>query len=167
MAKQGAPTRRHRRLEALLSQREIQSWRALMAAFQAIYGTLENSLLKEEDCSVSRFQILFFLYFQGPLPAVDIARKLFVTRGNISMFLKRVREDGLVTVSKLTKSQKRPLFCLTAKGTNFFEEIFPRHVRRVRLLMPRLDRKTLKLLQDTAKRCEGLVSQKTLGSKRD
>jgi len=135
-----------------------------MTALQTIYGALENSLLKEESCSVSRFQILFFLYFNGPLSAAEIARQLFVTRGNISMFLKRVREDGLVTVSKLTRSEKRPLFCLTPKGTRFFEEVFPRHVRRVKLLAPQLDAKTIKKLNGLPGHWKKLVDQNQLST---
>jgi len=153
-----------RRLGALLTHPKVRSWRALMTALQTIYGALENSLLKEESCSVSRFQILFFLYFNGPLSAAEIARQLFVTRGNISMFLKRVREDGLVTVSKLTRSEKRPLFCLTPKGTRFFEEVFPRHVRRVKLLAPQLDAKTIKKLNGLPGHWKKLVDQNQLST---
>lgn len=125
-------------LLALLDEPEVISWRALMRAFQTIYGQLEKALLAEDDCSISRFQILFNLYFEGPMSASKIASKLLVTRGNISMFLRRLQADGLIEEVRLASSQKRPLFGLTKKGVAMFEGLFPRHIGRVRRLMPAL-----------------------------
>lgn len=98
-----------------------------------------------EGCSVSRFQILFYLYFEGDLPAVEIARKLVVTRGNISMFLRRMESDGLIQ-KKVPKGQKRPRFSLAPKGRAFFEDILPAHIQRVRNLAPVLGPETIGLL---------------------
>ncbi len=133
-------------LRALLDEPEVKSWRTLMAAFQTIYRQLEKALLLEE-CSIPRFQILFFLYFEGPLPAVEIAKKLFVTRGNISMFLKRLQLDGLIKQVRIETTQKRPFFELTKKGVRKFEGIFPLHIGRVKRLMPPLNRSFLELLR--------------------
>lgn len=110
-----------------------------MSAFQSVYRKLERGL-NQEGCTISRFQILFHLYFEGNLPATGIAEKLFVTRGNISMFIRRLQEEKLVMVSKESPSAKRPLYCLTAAGIELFEDIFPRHIRRVKSSMPVLSR---------------------------
>ncbi len=112
-----------------------------MNAFKVIFSELEKELMAE-GCSVSRFQILFYLYFEGDLPAVEIARKLVVTRGNISMFLRRMESDGLIK-KIVPGGQKRPLYVLTPKGNSFFESIFPPHIRRVRRLAPKLSRATI------------------------
>jgi DNA-binding MarR family transcriptional regulator len=132
------------RLEALLKFPEVQSWRALMSAFQTIFSALEKGLMAE-GCSVSRFQILFYLYFEGDKPAVQIARKMLVTRGNISMFLRRMEADGLVR-KKATAVQKRPVYSLTTKGRTFFEKILPPHIERVRLRAPKLNAQAIKRL---------------------
>lgn len=115
-----------------------------MTAFQVILSELEKGLLAE-DCSVSRFQILFYLYFDGHLPAVEIARKLLVTRGNISMFLRRMEADLLIE-KVIPRGQKRPLYTLTQKGVTFFENLLPPHIHRVKQLAPKLDEKTIKAL---------------------
>lgn len=135
---------RFKELSAMLKFPEVQSWRALLSAFSTILAQLEKGL-QSDDCSVSRFQILFYLYFEGHLPAVTIARKLYVTRGNISMFLRRLESDGLIK-PMLAKGQKRPTFCLTRKGVQFFERIFPPHISRVRRLAPALGQDTIKTL---------------------
>ena len=82
------------KLTKLLKRPEVESWRTLMGTFQTVYRALEQALLREQ-CSISRFQILFLIYFYGPLSASDIAQKLCVTRGNISTFLNRLEADHL------------------------------------------------------------------------
>lgn len=108
---------------------EIKSWRLLMSAFQCVYCQLEKGLA-DEGLSVPRFQVLFYLYFDGRAKASALSRKLLVTRSNMSMFLKRMESDGLIDFV-IPEGQKRPEILLTAKGSKFFEEIFPAHAGRV------------------------------------
>ena len=136
---------RSKELRMLLEHPEVRSWRALMGAFKAIFTRLEKGLMAE-DCSVSRFQILFYLYFEGDLPAIAVARKLVVTRGNITMFLRRMESDGLIK-RIIPPGQKRPLFTLTKKGVALFEKVFPPHIERVRKWSPTLSQDTLRLLR--------------------
>lgn len=140
-----ASTKRDRtKLMALLEHSEVRSWRAMMHAFNTVFSKLEHGLMAE-GCSVSRFQILFYLYFEGDLPAVEIARKLVVTRGNISMFLRRMEGDELIT-KILPAGQKRPLLRLSPKGERLFETIFPSHIARVRKIAPRLPSSVINIL---------------------
>lgn len=131
---------------SLLEQPEVASWRILMNAFQALYQTFEEALLKE-GCSYSRFQLLFFLYFEGSLAPVDLSRKMLVTRSNISTFLKRMTQDGFVTECPESSSTKRPCYRLTVKGRTFFEGIFPAHISRVVSVMPKLPKTQLTVLR--------------------
>lgn len=135
-----------KRMSGLLENEKVKSWRLLMAAFQRVYQSLEQGLAQEQ-CTISRFQILLHLYFDGPLPAAEIAKRLFVTRGNMSMFLRRLQSEGLISVAKESPSAKRPYFRLTARGVEFFEDIFPRHIERVKKLMPTLGRGTRRELE--------------------
>jgi len=141
--------KKHSDFLKLLEYQEVKSWRTLMSAFKQIMTNLEKGLMAE-GCSVSRFQILFYLYFEGSMPAVEIARKLVVTRGNISMFLRRMNADGLVKQTPQS-GQKRPAYTLTPKGISFFESIFPSHIQRVRKYAPKLDSKVLNQLKSTSK----------------
>ena len=122
-----------------------------MRAFHSVYQPLEQALL-QEGCSIPRFQILFHLYFSPPFGAAQLARELFVTRGNISTFLKRLQSEGLITISKESPSQGRPLYILTAKGKALFEDLFPRHIKRVRNLMPVLKMTSRDELETVIKR---------------
>lgn len=134
-------------LRRLFLEPEVKSWRQLMVAFQTIFTQLEKGMTSD-GFSISRFQVLLMLYFEGPLSAVDISRRLLVTRGNMSMFLKRLMSDDLVCISSQSKSKTRPLYSLTSLGNERFEDLFPRHIKRVKKLMPRLPAETLKVLKD-------------------
>ncbi|MEK6704984.1 MAG: hypothetical protein AABZ06_04285 [Bdellovibrionota bacterium] len=145
MARRSEQAKKSKNLEELLELPEVISWRALMSAFQAVFRQLEQGLLTE-NCSISRFQILLLLYFYSPMLAAEIARRLLVTRGNVSMFLHRLKVDGLARM-RTRQPGKRAQIELTAKGTRLFESLFPRHIKRVKKLMPVLDPKFLSILQ--------------------
>lgn len=133
------------RLRDLLETDEVRSWRSIMGAFKKILAPLEEGLSKE-GWGLSRFEILFQLYFEGPMPAVEIAKRLLVTRGNISTFLKRLQKDELVRAVPIVAGGKRVEFTLTPKGKKIFEKIFPRHIQRVKQHCPPLDAKTIRSL---------------------
>jgi len=117
-----------------------------MNAFQTLYQSFEEALLKN-GCSYSRFQLLFFLYFEGSLAPVEISKKMLVTRSNISMFLKRMIGDGLVTECPESSSVKRPCYLLTEEGNRLFERIFPEHIERVKVSIPVLPARSIRMLQ--------------------
>ena len=121
-----------------------------MSAFQSVYGQLEKGLA-EKDVSVSRFQVLFYLYFEGRSSASALSRKLLVTRSNMSMFLKRMESDGLIEFD-IPKGQKRPGIELTAKGAKFFEELFPEHAARVTNMVHSFAPQTIKDLEKIRQR---------------
>ncbi|MGE4107758.1 MAG: MarR family winged helix-turn-helix transcriptional regulator [Bacteriovoracia bacterium] len=117
-----------------------------MNAFQTLYRAFEEALLKD-GCTYSRFQLLFFLYFEGSLAPIELSRKMLVTRSNMSMFLRRMIADGLVTKCPESSSAKRPCYMLTIKGNAFFEKLLPAHIRRVKASMPVLPQDSLQTLK--------------------
>jgi MarR family 2-MHQ and catechol resistance regulon transcriptional repressor len=129
------------KLTELLMLKEVQSWIAIMDSFKVVYSKLEMTL-NDEGISISRFQVMFFLYFEGNASANSLSKKLLVTRGNMSMLLKRMELDGLVSYISID-GKKRQLIKLTNIGINVFEDIFPRHIERVRALVAPLSKATL------------------------
>lgn len=128
-------------LEKLLLAPEVISWRALMDTKKAIFAVLE-SCFQKEGYTVPRFQIMFFLYFEGPMSPTKLSELNMFTKGNTSTFLKRMISDGLVEAIAGT-SQGRPFYSLTILGREKFEDLFPRHIKRVKKLMMPLDEATL------------------------
>lgn len=129
---------------------EIKSWRLLMSAFQCVYGQLEKGLA-DKGVSVSRFQVLFYLYFEGRTNASALSRKLLVTRSNMSMFLKRMESDGLIHFD-IPMGQKRPEIELTVRGSRFFEDLFPAHAARVKAMVHSFAPQTIKDLEKIRQR---------------
>lgn len=138
------------KLVKLIESDEIKSWRLLMSAFQSVYGQLEKGLA-EKDVSVPRFQVLFYLYFEGRASTSALSRKLLVTRSNMSMFLKRMESDGLIKFD-IPMGQRRPGIELTPKGNKFFEELFPGHAARVTKMVHAFAPQTLKDLEKIRQR---------------
>lgn len=138
------------KLEKIIERDEIKSWRLLMSAFKSVYSQLEKAL-SDEGVSVSRFQVLFCLYFEGSMKASALSRKLLVTRANMSMFLRRMQVDGLIKF-QLPKGQKQPVVLLTPKGNKFFESIFPAHAQRVQSLVRPFGSQTIKDLEHIKQR---------------
>lgn len=136
---------RKAKLVKLIESDEIKSWRLLMSAFQSVYGQLEKGLV-DKDVTVSRFQVLFYLYFEGRTSASALSRKLLVSRSNMSMFLKRMQLDGLINFD-IPKGQRRPEIELTMKGSKFFEDIFPEHAARVKAMVHAFAPQTVKDLE--------------------
>lgn len=129
----------------LLNYPEVQSWRAIMQAYQQIYRFLETELLKA-DCSIPRFQIFFYLYFQGPISSIDLANLMNVTRGNISTFLSRLIADELVYLSSGHGRGSKQFIHLSDRGIDLFESFFPAHIQRVISVAPKLSKSSLKSL---------------------
>lgn len=140
------------KLRTVLQQSDIQSWRLLMETFRTVYNRLEKTLT-DEGASASRFQVLFYLYFEGPKRATELSRKLLVTRGNMTMFLRRMESDRLIKY-QFEENQKRPVIHLTDKGIKFFEDLFPRHTDRVSTLVKPFSRQTRKDLEALLERAQ-------------
>ena len=131
-------------LEKLLELPEVISWRALMDTKKAIFSVLE-SCFQKEGYTAARFQIMFYLYFEGPMSPTQLTKLNMFTKGNTSTFIKRMVADGLIEPIPGNTSN-RPFYDLTKKGRAAFEDLFPRHIKRVQKLMLPLDEKTLKQL---------------------
>jgi DNA-binding MarR family transcriptional regulator len=113
-----------------LERPKVKSWLKLLHTYQNVYALLDSRLSKM-GCTVSRFQILFNLYFKGALKPIQMARILNVSRANITTFVKRLTADGLIEADIQAGTEKRPAYRLTTKGTAYFEDIFPHHIAEV------------------------------------
>lgn len=124
-------TAKNRKMASLLKHPAVASWRLLSSAFQINFSILEEAII-QEGLSYSRFQILSYLYFDGPSSAACLAQDLYVSRANMSTFCKRLEIDELVIQRPAKVGSKRNFFHLTKKGSELFEKVFPSHIERVK-----------------------------------
>lgn len=142
------------KLDLLNNTEAVLSWKALMFAYRTTYNILEKNLMKE-GCSIPRFQILYFLYFEGSLKPSEIAKKGGVSLPNITTFLKRMTIDDLIHEC-WDDGGKRPKYKLNKNGVAFFENIFPNHVEQVTLLITPMPKSIYKYLIDLKNRNESM-----------
>jgi DNA-binding MarR family transcriptional regulator len=120
-----------KKLEKLLDDPKVESWRLALNTVEELYDQFDKKL-NEVNCNMSRFEMLFFIYFKGPLSAIQLAGQMRVSRGNISAFLKRLKVDGLIEACKISSTVSRPKFVLSDKGEKYFDEIFRLHIKQIK-----------------------------------
>jgi DNA-binding MarR family transcriptional regulator len=113
-----------------------------------LFSILDSRMQKEEGCSLSRLQVFFVLYFEGPYVPVKLAKRLMVTRGNMSTLLKRLEDEDLIATTYEIGTKNRPGYKLSEKGRAQFLRIFPRHIENIGTLFGPLSHATLKELEE-------------------
>jgi len=114
--------------------------------------------IAEAGLSISQFGILEALYHLGPMSQKEIGRKILKSAGNITMVIDNLEKLGLVVRSRRSEDRRSYSVCLTQKGEEMIEDIFPAHSRRIAKRMSVLTTKEQKMLG-------GLL--KKLGQQRD
>jgi DNA-binding MarR family transcriptional regulator len=135
------------KLQKMLQDPRVMSWRLALNAVQSLYDQYEKKLMAVGS-NMSRFEMLFFIYFSGPLSAIQLASKMRVSRGNISAFLKRLKSDGLIEPCKMTSTATRPKFILSSKGEEYFDGIFKLHLKHIKASVKPFSKKVIDEITD-------------------
>lgn len=133
------------KLEKLLDAPKVKSWRHALNTVEFVYSRFEDELVKH-GCNMSRFEMLFHIYFSGPLSAIQLSVKMGVSRGNISGFVKRLLKDDLIAPCKMSSTAARPKYSLSLQGEAFFEKIFKIHLNHIDEMITPLSSKALQEL---------------------
>jgi DNA-binding MarR family transcriptional regulator len=136
----GPLTKRAERLAELMAAPETQTWQAILFSSRAIFACLESDLRKY-GCSIARFEILIILHFEGPMKARDLVKRMGVTRGNISTFMKRLIAKKLVEFTAEKTSLTHRTYKISKDGIKEIEFLFPIHIQRIKQLVQPLDLK--------------------------
>lgn len=135
----------------LMARPKVESWLTILNTYKAIFNHLDMRL-QEQGCSISRFQILINLKLQDDVTPVKLAKRMQVSRANMSTFLKRLINDGLVK-TQISANSKRPTYLLSSKGEKYLANIFPRHIEDVETIMEVFDKKDLVKLKKIVDKC--------------
>jgi DNA-binding MarR family transcriptional regulator len=138
------------KLEQLLKDPKVVSWRLALNTVEEMYSRFEDELLKS-GCNMSRFEMLFHIYFSGPLSAIQISVKMGVSRGNISAFVKRLLKDGLIAPCEMSSTATRPKYSLSPEGEKFFEKVFKIHLKHIKKMITPLSANTQRELTEWIK----------------
>jgi len=86
---------------------------------------------QQEGLTESQFGVLEALLHLGPLYQKEIAQKLLVSGGNITMVIDNLEKRDLVKRLRSQKDRRYFNIELTNKGKNLIKSIFPRHVKAI------------------------------------
>lgn len=87
--------------------------------------------LAADSLTPSQFGVLETLLHRGPLCQRDIASKLLVSGGNITMVIDNLEKRRLVERRRSRDDRRYITVTLTPSGRHLISRVFPRHVARV------------------------------------
>lgn len=93
-----------------------------MARFVQRSNQLSNEFLQVYGLTAAQFDVLTQIEAHQPIPQMDLAEKLTVSRGGISRMLTRLEKEGWI---KRDQDWKIKYISLTEKGKTLLEKVYP------------------------------------------
>ena len=102
----------------------LRFWFTLVGCFTGVERTLRRRLQQQFDTSLPRFDVLTALVtFPDGLTMTELARKLGVSKGNVTGVVGRLREDGLVSQIRQETDRRIQLVVITEAGRTHWEHM--------------------------------------------
>ncbi len=111
-------------------KRALDAFITLMRAADSLTARLSQGLSRH-DLTASQFGILETLLHLGPLCQKELAHKLLVSGGNVTIVVDNLEERGLVTRTRSTSDRRLVTVALTPAGRKHIEAVFPRHLTTI------------------------------------
>lgn len=114
---------------------------ALSEALERAAGTVErksSALLKRYGLTPAQFSALEALYRHGPLTMRQVTEKTFSTPGNMTVVVKNLERDGLLSRMRNPADARSQLLELTDAGRRKVTEIWPVHNAQLKQLFATL-----------------------------
>ena len=92
---------------------------------------MEYETMKAGGLTSSQFAVLEVLYSKGDLKICEIIEKILTTSGNVTVVIKNLEKDGLVSKNSDPEDKRSMLISITDKGKKIMDEIFPKHIDNI------------------------------------
>lgn len=106
--------------------RALDAYVKLRRASDSISARLASGIA-EHGLTESQFGVLEALFHLGPMPQVDLARKILKSSGNITMVVDNLEKQALVKRVRGSSDRRYVSVELTTKGEELVRRIFPDH----------------------------------------
>jgi MarR family 2-MHQ and catechol resistance regulon transcriptional repressor len=110
--------------------RALSAYVKLMRAAESLTARIHRNLA-EVDLSISQFGTLEALYHLGPMPQVEIGKKLLKSSGNMTLVIDNLEKRGLVRRERSEEDRRYFTVHLTEAGKELISEFFPAHAERI------------------------------------
>ncbi len=111
-------------------KRALNAFITLMRAADSLTARLSEGLA-DHDLTASQFGLLETLMHLGPLCQKELAHKLLVSGGNVTMVVDNLEKRGLVTRERSSADRRLVTVALTAAGRKLIAAAFPRHLATI------------------------------------
>lgn len=92
---------------------------------------MEYETMKVGGLTSSQFAVLEALYNKGDLRICEIIEKILTTSGNITVVIKNLEKDELISKYPDPEDKRSMIISLTDKGRKIMDDIFPRYVENI------------------------------------
>jgi MarR family 2-MHQ and catechol resistance regulon transcriptional repressor len=111
-------------------KRALNAFITLMRAADSLTARLSEGLTAHE-LTASQFGLLETLLHLGPLCQKELARKLLVSGGNVTVVVDNLEKRGLVTRERSTVDRRLVTVALTPAGRKLIAAVFPRRMATI------------------------------------
>lgn len=104
--------------------------------FLNAYKTLKKNVgktISKSGLTETQFGVLDVLYSKGPITISELLVKILGTSGNITVVLKNMERNGLITKTISREDNRKCIIAITDKGKEVFEKILPLHREEVEI----------------------------------
>lgn len=90
------------------------------------------AVFRKHGLTMMQFAVLEALYHKGSLKVGEIIEKILTTGGNMTVVLKNLAKDGLITKRIDPEDSRAMLISITDKGSRVMERVFPEYLADLR-----------------------------------
>ena len=111
---------------------------------------LEEAASRAHGLTIAQFGVLETLYRKGTLRVSDLLDVMLMTSGNMTVVLRNMERDGLVSIASSPDDRRARLVSITDSGAELIARVLPEHARNLeRIFSP--------LAQDEQEQLVGLL----------
>ncbi|MDA3808985.1 MAG: MarR family transcriptional regulator [Spirochaetaceae bacterium] len=87
-----------------------------------------QQMLSQFNITLPQFGVLEALYHLGDMKICEIIKKTLSTSGNMTVLIKNLEKESFVLKKQSLDDKRASLICLTKKGINLIEKLFPKNL---------------------------------------
>jgi MarR family 2-MHQ and catechol resistance regulon transcriptional repressor len=110
------------------ADKSMRTWMQLYRAFNKIRSH-ETGHITSFGITMNQFEVLEVLYHRGDLNIGSITKLIMSTPGNVTVVVKNLKRDGLITSMPDPQDKRASILSITQKGKDVIEELFPSHAK--------------------------------------
>jgi DNA-binding MarR family transcriptional regulator len=112
----------------LADRSSVRLWLRLLSCTMAIEKVVQRRLAGEFDTTLPRFDVLAALERQpGGMTMGELSRALLVSNGNVTAIVRKLSQDGHVTIAALPSDRRTSVVRLTDDGKRHFRRLAKAH----------------------------------------